>query len=73
MTANRFPELADVHDFALEHGAAYVDNGAGYAPVYVFNAERLASMIQKIMLSSVEHVYQHGHRAGVQAERTRSA
>lgn len=65
----QFPELADVHDFALEHGAAYITD-AGRQPVYLFNAERLASMIQQIMLSSVEHMYQRGHRDGVQAERT---
>ena len=70
MSANRFPELADVHEFALEHGAAYIAE-PGRPPVYLFNAERLASMIQRIMLSSVEHIYQRGHRDGVQAERTR--
>lgn len=68
----RFPEMADVHDFALEHGAAYIAE-PGHSPVYLFNAERLASMIQKIMLSSVEHIYQRGHRDGVQSERTRTA
>lgn len=66
----QFPELADVHEFALEHGAAYITE-PGRSPVYLFNAERLASMIQQIMLSSVEHIYQRGHRDGVQAERTR--
>ena len=65
-----FPEVANVHEFALESGAAYITE-AGRAPVYLFNAERLAAMIQKIMLSSVEHVYQRGHSDGVQAERTR--
>jgi len=70
MTASRFPELADVHDFALEHGAAYITE-PGQSPVYLFNAERLATMIQKIMLSSVEHIYTKAHRDGVQAERTR--
>ena len=67
----QFPELADVHEFALESGAAYITE-AGRAPVYLFNAERLAAMIQQIMLSSVEHMYQRGHRDGVHAERTRA-
>lgn len=68
----QFPELADVHDFALEHGAAYITE-PGRAPVYLFNAERLAAMIQKIMLASVEHVYEQGRKAGAHEAQTRSA
>ena len=68
----QFPELADVHEFALEHGAAYITD-AGRQPVYLFNAERLASMIQNIMLSSVEHVYEQGRKAGAHEAQTRSA
>lgn len=67
----RFPELADVHDFALDHGAAYIAE-PGRSPVYLFNAERLATMIQEIMLSSVEHVHAKAFNDGVHAERTRS-
>ena len=66
-----FPELADVHDFAIEHGAAYIAE-PGRVPVYLFNAERLATMIQSIMLSSVEHIHAKAFNDGVRAEQTRS-
>ena len=67
-----FQEVANVHEFALESGAAYITE-AGRAPVYLFNAERLAAMIQKIMLASVEHVYEQGRKAGAHEAQTRSA
>ncbi len=65
--------MANVHELALESGAAYITE-AGRAPVYLFNAERLGGLMNhKIMMASVEHVYEQGHKAGVHEAQTRGA